>query len=103
MIKESMEKMGNKKWERNILGKKVVIVSWTPRDGDIIFNAYVIIPNSRHLRLEILGNDATYRDGDEVGVDSAHRWLEGRSSYRKIRYCLNAVKRVIENCRVVLI
>ena len=86
-----------------VLGRKVTLLSWTPVGSNIVYNAYVTIPNSRYLKLDVLGTDATYRNGDEIGVDSVHRRLDDKSEEEKTRYCVNAIKRIIEKCERVLI
>ena len=85
-----------------ISGRKVVWVTWKPIDGKTVYNVYVVIPNSRYLKVEVLGTDVTYRGGDEIGVDSAHRWLDDMVEEDRIQYCVNAIKRIIENCGKVL-
>ena len=86
-----------------ISGKKVIWVTWKPIDGKIVYNVYVIIPNSRYLKLGVLGTDVTYREDDEIGVDTAHRWLEDKPEENKIQYCVNAIRRIIEKCERVLL
>jgi len=86
-----------------VFGRKIIWITWQPIGGNTVYNVYVIIPNSRYLKLEVFGTDVTYREDDEIGVDTAHRRIEDKGDVEKIRYCVNAIKRIIEKCERVLI
>lgn len=85
-----------------VLGYKVILTFWGSMK-ERVYNAYVTIPGSKYFRGSVVGPDVTYRKGDEMGVDSTHTWLQGKSNVERREDCLKAIRRIIENCKKVLI
>ena len=95
-------KRGPAEWKRlNILGCEVSIYRWPCGDGKIMFNAYAVIPDSQFLDSLALGNP-TFRDGDEVGVDTAHKFNDTQPEGEKLMCALNEIEKIIMKAGAIL-
>lgn len=63
---------------------------------DVIFNAYVKLKDSNVLSDTFLGHP-TYREGDVLGVDTAHARNEGQSEVRRLADALHQIESIIES------
>lgn len=86
----------------NTHGYEVEVSGWEAPDGKVIYNAYVEIPNSQYLRTSYIGYDASYRDGDVIGVDTNHKCYDGYSGAELAIIALEMIQRIIERCELVL-
>ena len=87
----------------NVLGFEVSTCSTKMYDGSINVNAYVTIPNSRYLKSEYLGSDATFRDGDEIGVDTGRPYQRDWTEAKKIINAVKQIEGIIVQCNLALI
>ena len=96
------KKRGPAEWKRlNIRGINVSIYCWPTSEGIIQFNAYAVILNSRYLTDVALG-DPTFRDGDEVGVDTCQKFNDAKPAGEKLMFALNGIEKIIVNAAAVL-
>jgi len=95
----------------NILGYNVEVHRWNRTSKlamsfgekeNILYNAYVEIPNSKYLKQSYVGYDATWREDDVLGVDTMENWLENKPEHVKLRYALDKITRIIQRCVDVL-
>ena len=97
------KKMGEKTKlaDMNIHGHSVSIHRWEGSNGNPIYNAYVTIQNSRYIKLP--EGICTYRNEDEVGVDTGKTYQKDYSETKKLLIAIEEITKLIEICQDTLI
>jgi hypothetical protein len=81
----------------NINGIKVEVIKMesTTKGLESWFCAYAVLKNSNVLSDSFLGHP-TFREGDKVGVDTAHVFNEGQKMEEKLASALHQIEGIIE-------
>lgn len=87
----------------NIMGYDVEIRKMNRSVNKIGFHfcSYVLLPNSKHLSDNFLGNP-TYREGDTIGFDTAHAFCIDYSELDLFRSAIDQITHAIKKYRVAM-